>query len=339
MAGQARETGSVLSSGLAWQQLKNNYEVYNLVKHVRELLQIPASGAFPLGELIEKAYALGAYPDLWAVEGLGHDYTLAYWQPPQPLRALLTDARTAVLPDRSLTMMHAGLGLAFAERLLKTVTPYSPPEELRRVVGAFLTLCRENAREGYVGAAYESLGLVARTWHAQMMGALDHTLRESAPEVAGYFWHGAGRALYFLPLHFVPGLPSAWRAAATEAPHELARLNLIAGLTWATTLVNLRQPEILAALLRLRGDELSSDGAFTNGLMSALMMGYDITPGDVYIREFCRYRPAQADAALAATWRALVADPCVVALERLYPALKQQHRLGELFHYQVFADV
>lgn len=340
LAAQARETGRVLTPGassrLAWQQLKNNYEVYNLVKRVGELLAIPAGAEFPLGDLIEKAYALGAYPDLWAVEGLGHDYARAFWKPPTQVRELLTGARAGVLPAQSLTMMHAGIGLAFAEQLLKTITPYSPEDEIRRVLAEFITLCRENARAGYAGAAYESLGLVTRTWHAQMMGVVDRALQRIAPEVVGYFWHGAGRALYFLPIHFVPGSLSAWRAAESEAPHELARLNLLAGLTWATTLVNLRQPEILADFLKYQGAAITRPEAFTNGLMSSLMMGYDITPGDIYIKEFCRYQPAQSDAALTATWQAMVARPCAVALERYYPALKQRDRLGELFHYQTF---
>jgi hypothetical protein len=339
---QSRETGRVLTPGagsrLAWQELKNKYEVYNLVKRVRELLEIPAGVEFPLGDLIEKAYALGAYPDLWAVEGLGHDYALAFWKPPDSIRELLTGARAGAIPDKSLTMMHAGIGLAFAEKLLMTITPYSPNGKIRRVLGEFIRLCNENSREGYAGAAYESLGLVARTWHAQMMSVIDRALQETAPEVVGYFWHGAGRALYFLPFHFVPGSPSAWLAAAAEAPHETARLNLATGLAWATTLVNMRQPEILAGLVKSRSDVFARDGAFTNGVMSSLIMGYDITPGDVYIREFCRYQPDQSDASFAEKWRELVTRPCAAALERYYPALKQSRRLGEVFHYQSWED-
>ena len=337
LAEQARETGKVLTPGadcrLAWQELKNKYEVYNLVKHAHELLEIPAGAAFPLDEIVEQAYALGAHPGVWAVEGLGHDYALACWQPPHPVRDLLTGERASRLPDNSLTMLHAGIGLAFAERLLKTVTPYSPPDAVRRMVEEFITLCRENSREEYAGVAYESLGLVARTWHAQVVDAIDRALQGTAPELLGYFWHGAGRALYFLPIHFVPGSPSPWRAIGRRAPHETARLNLIAGLTWAMTLVNLRQPEILADLVKSSGRELARNGAFTYGVTSSLMMGYDIAPDDLYIQAFSRYRPDPSDAALAELWAELVARPCANALERDYPVLKQQRRLGELYHY------
>src|SRR5262249_20589424 len=201
---QLQETGKVLAPGvssrLAWQEIKNKYEVFNLVKNVGELLAIPEGAEFPLAELVEKAYALGAYPDLWAVEGLGHNYAMAFWKPPEPVRELLICERASILPEKCLTMMHAGLGLAFAEQLLKTITPYSPAGEIRRVLKEFITLCRENSRDGYAGAAYESLGLVTRTWHAQMMSVIDRALQEMAPEILGYFWHGAGRALYFLPI-------------------------------------------------------------------------------------------------------------------------------------------
>jgi hypothetical protein len=71
---------STENARLAWETLKNNYEVFNLVKHVSSLLNVPSEGSeFNLGKLIEEAYALGAYPDLWAVEGLGHLYALTFW--------------------------------------------------------------------------------------------------------------------------------------------------------------------------------------------------------------------------------------------------------------------
>src|SRR5207247_2010096 len=134
----------------------------NLVKHVETLLAIPG-GEFPLNDLVEKAYALGDYPDLWVVEGLGHNYAAAVWKPGSVLRNLLTNDRAAsALPAKSLMMMHAGLGLALAERLLNAVTPYSRVSEIQGVIAEFITLCRENSRPGYVGASFESLGLVAR---------------------------------------------------------------------------------------------------------------------------------------------------------------------------------
>lgn len=339
-----RETSSALTNWvsdenrrLALAELRNKYEVYNLVRNVRSLLSVPESGDFPLGELIEKAYVLGAYPDLWAVEGLGHDYTTAVWEVGKPLRHLLTDANAQALPAKSLTMMHAGMGLAFAEKLLPQLTPYSSDAEFRRVLAQYVTLCRENARAGYIGAAYESLGLVARTWHPQLVEKIDWHLAAVSEELLGYFWHGVGRALYFLPLYFVPGILSAWNAARREPPHEIGRRNAVAGLAWATTLVNMRQPEIMLRLLRQHGAQLIQNDAFADGVAAACVTGWDITPGDAYIAAFCQYQPASSDARLNALWQELAADSCRNALQRFHPVLQKHDRLGEVFRYQSLA--
>src|SRR5205085_1268948 len=171
---QSEDTLRTFSSAenvrLAWQELRNNYEVFNLVKHVSSLLHIPSDEqGFDLSNLVQKAYALGAYPDLWAVEGLGHDYASTLWQKGGRTRGILSDVSTDVLPAKSLTMMHAGLGLAFAQQLMNTVTPFDPADKIRGVLREFVTLVDDNSRRGYEGAAYESLGLVTRFWQSQMV--------------------------------------------------------------------------------------------------------------------------------------------------------------------------
>jgi len=325
---------STESARLAWQTLRNNYEVFNLVKHVSSLLKVPFEGSqFDLAKLVRDAYALGAYPDLWAVEGLGHLYALTFWNKGRPIRGILTDVSRDVLPAKSLTMMHAGIGLGFAQQLMNTVTPYSAPEEIRRVLREFVTLVDENSRRGYEGAAYESLGLVTRFWHSQMVGVVEQHLQEIAPHVLGYFWHGVGRSLYFLPLFFVPGLLSPWLAIEREAPHELALLNMTAGLAWATTIVNVRQPELMENFLRMRGDQMARTPAFTNGVMSTLIMGIDITPGDTYILQFLEYQPRSSDPRLINLWNTLVAQPAREAVHKIHPVLQKHELLGEVFQY------
>jgi hypothetical protein len=325
---------STESARLAWQTLRNNYEVFNLVKHVSSLLHVPSEGKdFNLGQLIQDAYALGAYPDLWAVEGLGHLYALTFWNKGKPIRGILTNVSPEVLPAKSLTMMHAGIGLAFAQQLLNTRTPYSDPQELRSMVHEFITLVDNNSRPGYEGAAYESLGLVTRFWHSEMVGVIEEHLRDVAPHAAGYFWHGVGRAHYFLPLYFVPGLLSPWLAIEREAPHELALLNMTAGLAWATAIVNVRQPELVENVLRIRGEHLSNAAAFTNGVMSTLIMGIDITPGDTYIMQFLEYQPKSSDRRLLELWNSLVAQPAREAVLKIHPILSRHECLGEVFQY------
>ncbi|HSE19902.1 MAG TPA: hypothetical protein VLB46_22765 [Pyrinomonadaceae bacterium] len=335
---QSQESFQTFSSTenarLAWQTLKNNYEVFNLVKHASSFLNVPAeNGEFDLARLIRNAYALGAYPDLWAIEGLGNLYAMTFWKKGGPIRGILTDVSPEVLPAKSLTMMHAGMGLAFAQQLMNTITPYSPPEQMRSVLREFITLVQENSRQGYDGAAYESLGLVTRFWHSQMVDIIDDHLRQIAPHLAGYYWHGVGRALYFLPLYFVPGLLSPWLAIGWEAPHELAQLNMTAGLAWATTIVNVRQPELMENFLRMRGEHVSRTSGFTNGVMSSLIMGIDTTPGDTYIQQFLKYQPKDSDPGGIEAWETLVGRPAREAVYDLHPILKKYGGLGQVFQY------
>ncbi|MCA1636453.1 MAG: hypothetical protein LC802_22880 [Acidobacteria bacterium] len=339
VAEQSQDSLRVFTSAeninLAWRELRNSYEVFSLVKGVSSLLHIPKEGRdFDLARLVEAAYALGAYPALWAVEGLGHDYAMTFWGQGRPVRGILTDVRAEVLPVKSLTMMHAGIGLAFAEQLMDTITPYDSPDKIRGVLREFITLVRENSRPGYEGAAYESLGLVTRFWHSQMVGVVERYMWEVEPEAVSYFWHGVGRSLYFLPLFFVPGLLSPWLAIEREASHDLARLNMTAGLAWAMTIVNVRQPELLENFLKYRGEQLSRTPAFTNGVMSTLVMGIDITPGDEFITRFLQHQPDQSDRRLVELWDNLVSRPAGEAVYRFHPLLEAHRRLGEVFHYQ-----
>jgi hypothetical protein len=234
-------------------------------------------------------------------------------------------------------MMHAGLGLAFAQQLMSRISPYSPAADIRNLLLEFITLVRNNSRKGYEGAAYESLGLVTRFWHSAMVNIVDQHMREVEPEAVAYFWHGVGRALYFFPTYFVPGLWSAWIPVEQEPPYELARLNMIAGLAWATTLVDVRQPRIMETVLKSYGDIVSKTPAFANGVMSTLIMGSDTTPGDHYISEFLEYQPS--DPQVAELWNRVVGHPAKEAVQRIHPVLKKYNRLGEVFQYQDLSEL
>jgi hypothetical protein len=334
---QLKETGRIFSSGenlrLALKELKNNVEVFRLVENASRLLALPPSGQdFDLGKAVEAAYVLGQFPDLWAVEGLGHDYAMTFWEKKKLIRGILTEGQARALPDKCLTMMHAGLGLAFAQQLMNRITPYSPAADIRDVLREFVALVKNNSRKGYQGAAYESLGLVTRFWHSQMVNLVDQYMQEVEPEAVAYFWHGVGRSLYFFPTYFVPGLWSAWIPVEQEPPNELAKLNMIAGLAWATTVVDVRQPQIMEGILKTYGDIVSKTPAFTNGVMSTLIMGLDITPGDQYIRQFLEYKPS--DRSVAELWNRLVGCPGNDAVQRIYPVLKKHNCLGRVFRYQ-----
>jgi hypothetical protein len=321
---------------LAWMELQNKYQVYNLVKNVQNL-PIPAGEKFPLLALIADAYNAAVYTRLWGVEGLGNRYGLNGLAHP-PVIGLLTEGIALQAPKKSLLMLHAGLGLAFATVALDDVNPYGCPDEVRRKIDRFVELCRLNAIAGDVGAAYESMGLVTRTFYPQAVDVVDRNLRQYYPDMVEYFWHGLGRALYFYPTFFVPGGPSPWEAAASEAPDELAYSNAIAGLAWAFTLVNVRQPEIMASFLSSPEWVLPPRKPFADGVMSSMIMARNVEPDETYIEALCQYKPSSSPPHLATNWETLI-RPCCTDLHRFSQTLRRHGRLGEVFRYQDLSEL
>ena len=325
-------------SRVAWQNAKNNADIIQLVAHVSSVLPPPGSQA-PLPELVEKCYALGLFPALWAVEGLGHWYADSFYERKDQPQALLTGSHADGLPAKSLTMLHAGIGMSFAKRNLDKLKATSPALEIRKAAEEIVRLCKDSSQEGYTGAAIESLGLAARFLHGTaMVKALDEQLSQINRDLAGYLWHGTGRAIYFSPPNFIPGWSTPWRAVAMcrrEPPHDLGRRNAVAGFAWAVTLVNMRFPIIMETLLKYHGEEFLQDDAFANGVMSSVIMRYDISPDDPTIQAFQQYRPA--DPKLAELWDRLVKGPCDLALNRYHAVLQKHRRLEEVFRYQDLA--
>jgi hypothetical protein len=322
---------------LAVEELRAKGEVFCLVLNVAELIGVPDAPPFPLAELLGRAYGLGPFRALWAVEGLGHDYADSFWDQGAVPHAILNDEQTSGLPESSLTMLNAGIGLSFAQFRLRRAGARTPLPELGATVADIVRLGRDNTRPGYLGATWESLGLVTRTFHPDLVAAVDRVLRAVAPEVLGYYWHGVGRALYFAPLNFLPGSDGLlFEMAVREAPDEAARLNATAGAAWAYVLVAQRNPEIVASLLlEPHGEALARTDAFANGVASAMMMRWDTTPGAPFIETFLRYRPSSPR--LRGLWDRLVRIPGETALAAYYPVIREHGRLGDIFEYRDLA--
>jgi len=316
--------------------LRNTFAVINLVNRAPSIINLPP-GETLLMAAVERAYAAGDYSAVWLVEGLGEEYANRHSSKTMPC-GLLTSGQASALPEKSLLMMHAGMGISFARHTMARLTPYSPDPEIAAALERFVSLVRANAREGYEGPAFESLGLVTRTWYPRLVAILDRGLWRLDPLALEYFWHGVGRAIYFSPLYLLPGR-TAFQGIAREAPHRLAYLNGMAGAAWAFTLVNIRQPAILLNLLRNYSVPPAADDAFTNGLISAVMMATDPLPADPYASALCHGDPQTADEALAQTWDRLVRRPCKTAVEKYFPVLKKHHSLSEVFRYQNLAQL
>jgi hypothetical protein len=324
-----------------FQEFKNKLQAFDLFEHVDSALQLQSGTHLPLPELVERASALGPYLAVWATEGVGHYYAERFWEQNGAPKSLLRGENVGALPAASMTALHAGMGLSFADRLLQTVSPRSSIFEVRRALKLFVALCKDNSRDGFEGAAYESLGLVARNLYPQMVQIIDQQLAEVYADLIGYFWHGVGRAIYFAPTNSLRCTSSPWRAvemSEREPPHELGRLNALSGLAWALNLVNIRQPEIMETLLKHHGNRLSESDAFSNGVMSSIIIWRDSTLHDYDITRLHQYEPDPSDPSLVELWNCQVRRSCEDAL-RYYGVLKEHNCLGSVFCYQSLSEL
>ncbi len=329
-------------SRTAWREAQNKAWIMSLVNHVESVF--PPPGTYkPLGELVDKCYGLGTFPALWAVEGLGNYYAETFRERKLPAQDLLSDPSLSSLPSKSMTMLHAGIGLSFGKRSLEGLTHNSPATEIRKALEGFIGLCLRSARPGYIGASYESLGLVTLILHSPRLArVMDRILAEVNPEVATYMWRGAGRALYFHPKNFIPGFGCPWRGIEMIqqiAPHETALKNMHAGLAWALTVVNMRNPEIMENLLLYQGEHYPLRDLYLNGMASSVIMRFDTTPDDPYLERFVRHSPDPSNGQLVSLWQKCVKETCEAALREYYPVLKEHQCLGEIFHYQSLSEL
>jgi hypothetical protein len=326
-------------SRLAWQEFQNKLEAFSLFEHVDLVLDLPPARHMTLAELTARASSLGTYRSVWAVEGVGHYYAQCMGAGGRDQRVWQTD-RSSTWPTERLSALHAGMGLSFASAALKQVTPRKSSVELKEKLQEFFALCRDNSHEGYVGAAYEALGLVARNLYPHLVPSIDGELAEMDQRLVGYFWHGVGRAIYFAPSNFLPAYSAPWRAmemVRSEPPHELGRVNALAGLIWSLALVNLRHPEILEIFLKYHHPQVGDGDVFANSLSSALVIWRDSSADDTLIQKLCSHRPANP--ALTELWERWVSRPCANASRRHYLILKENNGLGRLFRHQSFPEM
>ena len=179
----------------------------------------------------------------------------------------------------------------------------------------------------------DSLGM-----YAEIKGMRDHlvqkVLADVDPIALDFFWRGAGRAFYFSPLHMLQSVFSPWIAAEMEAPNEKAFKGLKAGITWATNVVNMRQPEIFEDLIKRRGAAEESEGTIRHGVAASTTMAIDITPNHPVVKAYLDYRPKSSDPKVQALWEKLVHEPAYRAVTRYQPILKRHRMLDQVFRFQ-----
>jgi len=323
-------------AGVAATEARNKGTIMTLVQNLESYMD--PEGKTPLQTIVEKCYAKGSFPALWAVEGVGKD--LAEWnmaRSQNPTRILI-DAQLDPKWDGAWLMLHAGLGLGFSkyhlERLKKPVTD----ADLRQAITRVVDLCRQNSRPGYWGAAIESLGLACRfMFDAGFCKRVHAILSEYAPDAVGFFWRGVGRMLYFHPINFMPGFLRPCRAihlAEVECPSPELKETLMAGIAWPMTIVNMTNPEVMEWILENHDDYFSGSKGFFNGVVSSVVMRYDTTSDDPLIPAFMNHKPNPKNRTLCGLWNSKIKGSLETAIYSIYPVLKKHQRLDEVFHYQ-----
>jgi len=321
-------------SSVLKQEAKNKAGIMTIVNgmqsHVDETFSIPVQ------TIIEKCYEAGDFRALWAIESAGKDIGEWHMKRNENPSRIMQDIQLEPKWEGAWLMLHAGQGMAFAKHYVDRMKTRSDAA-IENAVKRTVDLCRANSRPGYFGACIESLGLVSRFMgNKHYCHKVDRVLRSYAPDCVGFFWRGAGRALYFHPRNFFPGLLTpcpAIRMCEQEAPDAETLENLLSGVSWAMTVVNMATPQVMEWILTNHDDYFSGSPGYFNGVISSVIMRYDTSPQLDLIRQFRYYKPDQSNPVLSGLWNSKITGSLDTALDVIYPLLKKHHRLDEVFHY------
>jgi len=312
----------------SWREFQNKLHAFYLFQHVVSAIDLPAGNTdISLPELTEKARSLGPYDSVWTLEGLGHYYARLYLRKNILPSNLLRDSSRDGLPAWGLLPLHTGMGLALAEFLLRNISCCETAAD------CFREACQHNSQDGYVEAAYEALGLVVRNLFPDLVGPIHTHLSKNYCDLLPYFWHGAGRAIYFSPVNLLPYRNAPWKGmemCADPSWGPVPRRNMLAGFAWAMFLVNLKYPEVLDLLLECHAGNMPEPAAFMNGIYSAAVVWRDCAPQEKFLQGLCNRELNGTDQFSREAWGNYIQSPVRKALDD-YPYLSASHRIGCVF--------
>lgn len=314
--------------GHEMQEAQNKLEAFRLFAYADQELDFADGDLPPLAALVRRTFDLTPHQRIFAIEGIGHHYTRSA---PGRLTRILQDP---ALPECAMVSLHAGMGTAFATTILAKLGGDPSRPMLHEALTRFFDLCGANARAGWYENAIEPLGLVVRTLHPHLLARVGNAVGQLDLEAQRLYWHGVGRGLYFVPMNFMTYGGSherALRTAINEAPTVEDRLNAIAGLVWAVTLVNLPHPVVLRNLLPT-AESIRMPVAVRNGVTSALMVWKHIVPED---GEFLPpyLEPASGSSPDVVLWNDYVAQPAREAFAGAFPILAKHDRMASVFQF------
>jgi hypothetical protein len=154
--------------------------------------------------------------------------------------------------------------------------------------------------------------------------------------LALYFWHGVGRAMYFSPDSFLPVRNLGWsnlNSARSLPPSRIARVNAVAGLAWAVTLVDLQRPRIIEVFVQGCSGQEWEVQAMANGVTSAATVWLDYSGQPAEVEKLCVHQPA-GRFQRPAIWDDVVRQPCTNLLNGPTTDFAQRGQVDQIFQYQ-----
>jgi hypothetical protein len=285
-------------------------------------------------ELIAKIQSIEPFRALWLAEGLGQVLGRRAMARDENARDLLSTGEGAQVPENMRLMVHAGLCLALARHAYDKLGPNPTRAQIRDAVGRIAERARQNLLPGYSGIGYEAWGMVTQFFYRRLLSTVIETMEEIDPQHAPFLWHGVGRACYFID--FMPRWNEPWPAFPLidqMVVSGVSRHNLLAGLAAGMTIVNMKTPVILEAIVRERIAPLYSGdrAAFGQGVACAMIMRQETSPNEEHALQFVRHAPAQD---IRQSWQEIIGGPAMLALQTLHPKLKAERRLDEICCYR-----
>jgi len=332
---------------LAWQELRNKILTFTFFEHINIILDVTKRYSSQdkssqidkilihdrIEDAVKKIRALAPENRVWALEGVGYIYAEQALKKKETPMGILQDNK---LPPWSLGGLHSGMGMAFANWFLNQSQNQDTSSGSFEMIEQYHTLARQNSLAGCTGILLDSLGFISRLMAPVQLPEIGKQLQEIDKDFAAYFWHGVGRALCFLPQNMWPGRSFPWRAvemAIKEAPHELGHVNMLSGLAWPFTLVNLREPRILENVLKYHRETLIKNDAFSKGICAALVLLAGSIDDRSLIDSFLEHHPDPAEPGLPELWQQVVKEPGKKALANPSPHLKNRYSWSQLFKY------
>jgi hypothetical protein len=307
---------------VGWRELDRTVSSFRFFRLANLLLGASDRRA-GLAETIDLLHRRDLYAGLWAVEGVGFRCAERYG----PQAGLLSATVTGELSGGTLLPLHVGAGLELARRGLSE-------ERLAGGVGEaverLLRGIEESSTQGCVGVGTEAIGLHVRTLLANRLLEVDDAMRAHGRAVRAWFWHGVGRALYFLFPRAIYGESDAvgWGRVSAEAPDREVLRPLQAGFVWALSLVNTGEPQVIESFLERHGAELDQD-VLEHGVVGTTLLWHAWAGVDGRLQRLLDYQPEHGKL----TWNDRVRRPLERGLEDVAPILAEGREFERLFLY------